>query len=442
MRSKLKLTFHNRETMPALAAIHYRKLFEVRILHEFYLSQNSIKSFFDQDDNTRTNYLDTQVQNNRYDIWKDLSVEPSEATIKTMEDYHLRFVRTKTGFFMGIKAKEEKDLFSPFITPTEEIPFTYQVKVKNPYFKNFTNLRLNSTLPSIYYFSNSNKEGTKVFPSFSVPVLAFSNGRIYELGEVSDIGGTVMEAITSTTTSHVGNWRIYPLVSTAHEGDRVLLPLQFYYSFERDSDVRNVVFTLSTSLGKIVKTIRLSGMVKLDKVWLNFSTDDTFNHNQIEDGTYLLEINGDGYYRQERVLLNSKLYSASNLAMIEINYTAGDQQYNLLEPDGTIKTDFPVFEIRLKSRITYWRYHSNTGMRLKTTPTTSPFLTPENNALKSNMPIAMNALPMKFVDEKHVIPSVFLPNPQNQSFRVESDGMIYSEIFISGIKELIVEDKL
>jgi hypothetical protein len=216
--------------------------------------------------------------------------------------------------------------------------------------------------------------------------------------------------------------------------------MQFYYSFERDSVVKNAVIILSKSLGRIIKTINLSSNVKLDKVWLNFSTDDTSAHNQIEEGTYFMEINGEGYFRQEKVLLNSKLYSASNLAMIEINYKAGDQQYNLLEPDGTLKANYPVFEIRLKSRITYWRYRSNTGMRLKTTAKTSPFLTPENNALKSNKPLPMNAFPMKlFLDEKDVI-GLFLPNPLNQSLRVESDGMIYSDIFISGIKEFIGED--
>jgi hypothetical protein len=79
-------------------------------------------------------------------------------------------------------------------------------------------------------------------------------------------------------------------------------------------------------------------------------------------------------------------------------------------------------------------------IRLKATDKTSPYLIAENGILKSVRPLPMNARPLEFMDENLVNPGVFLPNPPDQSLRVENNGMIYSDIYVSGIKDLIVED--
>ena len=104
-----------------------------------------------------------------------------------------------------------------------------------------------------------------------------------------------------------------------------------------------------------------------------------------------------------------------------------------------MKVPHPVFEVRLKSRITYWRYKSETGKTLATTPKTSPYLSAENGALRSISPLPMLSNPIEFRDANPATPRVFLPNPPDNSLRIENNGLFYSDIYLSKIKDLITE---
>jgi len=424
--------------MAEITVIRYEKFFEVRVLHEFYLNTNSKRSYFSLDDASRAAYLDTLLFRNRYDIWNDVTFEPSEETKKTLQNLNLRFVRTKTGFFIGIKVKAPADTDHPFTNPDGNAALTFRMRIKNPYVKNFTNLTLNSALPSTYLFTNGNEEGLKVLPSLSLPVEDFRSDKTYEFGEVARMGNDIMEAVKRTNSFNAGDWRKISAVGIAHEGDRTLLPSRFWYRFEADSDVRQAVFALRTTGGTSIKTVHTDGSTPLRNVLLDFSVDDS--STVVQKGTYLLEVNGDnGYFRQYRVSLNTDHYNSQDLGIIEIRYNTGDAAFGLINPDGSLKVPGPVYEVRLKSRISYWRYRSNSGIKLKTTAKTDPYLTPVDGVLKSIDPAPMNAMPLEFVDENPAIPAIFLPNPPGNALSVENNGDIFSDIYISGIKDLIEE---
>jgi hypothetical protein len=136
--------------MAELTTIHAERLFEVRILHEFYLNKDSSASYFSLDSATRASYLDTLLQNNGYDIRKDLIIEPAGETGKILENHHLRFVRTRTGFMIGVKVKQVSGKYYPFIEPAINTPMTFRLQICNPGLKNFTNLPLNPATPAVY----------------------------------------------------------------------------------------------------------------------------------------------------------------------------------------------------------------------------------------------------------------------------------------------------
>jgi len=427
--------------MAEVSTIRYEKLFEVRVLHEYYLNTNSRRSYFSLDEATRTAHLNTLLFSNRYDIWKDLSFEPSGETIKILEDLKLRFVRTKTGFMVAIKVRSSSDQTHSFVPLNGSAPLAFRIRLINPAFKSFTNICLNPTLPSAYYFSNASDRVSLEFPILSVPVDDFSSSKSYEQGEVALMGNDLMEALKRTNNADAGNWRRIDAVGIVHEGDRVLLPPVFRYRFEKDAAVKQAVFTLKSPDGTVIKTISISRNTVLQQVFVDFSTVDPSVGNAIKKGHYLLEINGDnGYNRSHNIFLDPEQGIAQDLGMVHIHFTTGDAVFDLLEQDGSLKSPAPVFEIRYKSRISFWRYRSNSGIPLLTTVRTSPFLTSENNALTTIQPMPMNAMPLEFLDQNPMTPGVFLPNPPGNSLCVEEDGRVFSDIYTSGIKDLIIED--
>ena len=424
-----------------MQAIYYKRLFEVQLLHEYYLANNDGPAYFALPEAERKSLLQKKLFSNQYDIWQDLSIEPSEETKKLLVNRHLRFIKVKTGFFLGIKVKPFDNKFFPFISPDGIGSFSFHIRTKNIYFKNFTNLRLKSNLPANYYFSNAHNEGNQVFPSLTLPVATFKTGRFYELGEVAQIGPDVMEALNKTDNALPADWRKIDAVGFAHEGDKMLLPMKFDYVFAKDKYIKQADFTLKSPTAATLKTISISSTEKLEKVMLDFTMDDSSPPKEMMKGKYILEVVGENDYQDVKsVYLNQDLYRPQEFGVIEIKTLGDNPQYSLLSPDGSIKAPFPIFEIRLKSRITYWRYRSDIGARFKVLPKTATFLKGENGALRSLKPFSLMTMPMEFRDDDPTIPRVFLPNPSGHSLRIEDDGLVYSDIYTSTIKDLIAED--
>jgi hypothetical protein len=421
--------------MPTSDTIYYRKLAEVRILHEFYLISDRARDFFFLDDISREKGLNTLILNHRYDIWKDLVIEPSPDTLKIMNNRHIRFAATKTGFILGVRVKSINNKYFPFADQGND-PLIFKFRIINPAFRNYTSLRLASTISSQYFFSNADPLSSLIYPSLSLPVNDYVSGLYYEQGDLAKIGGVSMEALARTNSDQASDWTVSNSVGVAHEGDRSLLPPRFTYSFSRDIAVSQADFVLKTLNGDIVKSIHASTSGRLDRVFLNFS--DALPGSRV---FYVLEVTGDnGYYETRRIILSDDLYQTSGLGALEIMNTSGNSGFALFDPDGSLKPAFPVFEIRLKSRVTYWRYRSNKGLRFKTSAKTSPYLVADNGSLITIKPVVMAASPLEFRDTNPAISSVYLPNPADQSLKTDPGGILYSDIYVSVIKDLILED--
>ena len=422
-----------------MESIYYKKLFEVRVLHEYYLSQDSASPFFSLPDAARESILQSKLFHNQYDIHQDLSIAPSAACAKLLRHYHIRFVPQKTGFFAGIRVNPDGAAFRPYIPLEQELACEFTLQIRNPYFFNFTNARLRANVPARYLFTNSDPGGTKTFPSLSEPVASFTPGTFYEMGELSTAGADVREAVVSTSNNQNANWRKTASRNVASESDRLLLPMQFRYTFGAAANVQQASFALKQN-GNTVKTIEKSGTGNLESALLDFRTDGADPPLETAAGPYVLEVSGDnGYIDNRNIYLSHALYDSSSFGAVIIYNSSSSQAFSVLTPAGNLKVPHPVFEVRLKSRITYWRYKSETGKTLATTPKTSPYLSAENGALRSISPLPMLSNPIEFRDANPVTPRVFLPNPPDKSLRIENNGLFYSDIYLSKIKDLITE---
>ncbi len=422
----------------SLPTVYFKKLVEVRVLHDYYLNSDKNPEYFALDDATRALILDAKINNDQYDIWADLFIEPTPETQKVMDGCHIRFVRQKTGFILGIRVKPDSNLNIPFIAPTTNSVFAFHVRLRNSHFLSFSNTRFATNTPAKYYFSNVDQTNALIYPSLSAPIAEFQTGRFYEMGEVAMLGSALMETTVRTSDNLPAHWQIIGSVGIVNESDRQLIPGLFTYIFERESTITHAVFNLYTPGGIIVKTITISDPIRLDRVSLDFRMVDS---TAIPAGRYFLDVTGDvGYAQLLSIYINSDLYQREDLCVVELTNTGGASPFSLVDSGGLLPAITPVFEIRFKSRLTYWRYVSNNGIKFKTTAQTSPYLTAQNGKLRSILPLSMVAAPFEFKDPNPAIAHVFLPNPNVQSIRVENDGRVYSDIYIATIKDLIIED--
>jgi len=93
----------------------------------------------------------------------------------------------------------------------------------------------------------------------------------------------------------------------------------------------------------------------------------------------------------------------------------------------------PVFELRVKSTVSFWRYINDRQAKLKL-DNNSPFLQRSGTKnLVSKLPRAASALPKMFTVKDNggaILQKRFLPNPESDERLMIDRGKIYSDILV------------
>jgi len=427
----------------------YKRLFEIKILHEYYLSESADDNYFGLPEDQRDFVLNSKIANRSYDIWKDLIIKPTPSTKNILRGHHLRFIKTKSGFFVGVEVKPMinnagVEEFFPIIKMTPDVELNFTMSIKNQYFNNYTNLKIDRSTPVICYFNNKNSSVNKVFPSLSEPVQAFQIGTTYEMGELANISGTVKEAVTKTTSSVSTDWQDVKGEGFVNQGDKNLLPHFFNYRFS--TPISNAQIVLKKANGSVVKNLRLTDT----RPRLNYAIDlrKDQDNKDLGEGEFTLEITGDGNSIDNfKLFLSEEKYIPNGFGTISISTQTSDQDFQIIKNSGALITQrtngaiivsHPVFEIRLKSRKTIWRYVSRSGKNLSPTALSVPYLNELAGVLYSKSIRPLLASPINFESENPIIDTIFLPNPANNSIQMDEDRF-YSNIYVSKIKSLINE---
>ena len=175
--------------------LSYKKIFEINILHDYY----------------------NGVSKGKYNVHEDLEFFPDKNTTKLLSDYRLKLINVSSGLLIMAQAElidpsDPSQGYKTKIAFTEDIKFSFFIRIKNPYFSNFSNLRLIKDQNEIYYFNNlteniSNIDSTDVcFLTQTLPVYpAPFSGTDYILGDLfTDAGRVTYEAITNFTPPGTG----------------------------------------------------------------------------------------------------------------------------------------------------------------------------------------------------------------------------------------------
>lgn len=434
-----------------MANLNYRILFEVKILHDFYLSQPNGGSYFHLPANTQKDVLDHLIAIDSYDVRKDLRFVPTELTNKLLKNHQMVLIPTQTGFFVGghiDKSLNDADeevfhLSIPFSTPTR---WEFTILPDNLNYRSFTNVSLKSALTSIFLFSNQNGDDSKIMPSLAQPVRDFENGKTYQMGNLAIISGNLNQAIKRTSVDNDG-WVILPADHRwVNESDRVLLPMSFHYLVSQDGineigvKLKNTDDTLildfDTSNEEIKRSFTTSGAIK--DIIIDFNL---FPEQSIDVGHYVLEITENAADTfSYNVYLDDELYMPNAIGGIVIHsHDEGTNSAVLDDTGQLIRTNdsHPIFEIRFKNRVSYWRYRSRQKVGLKAENDAITFLDEIDNDLQTKLPVSLQQLPLQFEDGAT---KVFLPNPDASMVKQDGEGRLYTDIFISEVEGLIVNN--
>jgi hypothetical protein len=126
-------------------SIKYKILFKVNMLHLYSLNKG-INEFHSMSEGDKEKQLDL------YDFKAFFTIHPTSDTSKLLNGSNLVFKTSETGFYIWSKVTEDDDNV-PFIPLNEDLYFTFLIKLSDPRFYNYTDLKFNNA-NKLYYFSN------------------------------------------------------------------------------------------------------------------------------------------------------------------------------------------------------------------------------------------------------------------------------------------------
>ena len=89
-------------------SIHYKTLFEVKLLHEFYLTNTSGDTIFSlNSQQDRLQFLSEEYKSKRASVDDNLSFTFPEVLKETYNNFHLKLLSTYSGFKVAVRVNQK-----------------------------------------------------------------------------------------------------------------------------------------------------------------------------------------------------------------------------------------------------------------------------------------------------------------------------------------------
>ncbi len=438
----------------------YKRLFEVNLLHDYYLISSDGISFFEKPKAEKEALIKNMINQQAYNVADFLEIQPTEATKKTLSEFKLIYKTTTLGFLIGIEVREELKLGAKVYKPRFKLPdtlsLTFSIRIAVANFLSMTNISMRPTLPAIYYFTNKGKEefieadpNYKTLP-ISIEAKNHQSGMHYEMGALVKFGTGLREALefTTTSSSNLSFWGKLKDKRYVTNADRILLPPIFNYPIKKEQNITQLQIVLEDQDDNLIKSITKSSANPLQNILLNFEMIDETIENPIAipEGLYNLKIKENGGPEISYLVhLNDNLYNKNHLGIIDIRLDETDSPFSLLDVEGYLKTrtentgeyiSHPVYELRLKNRKTYWRYNNEANFKAAdVTGDLNPHVVfePTTKKIISKKPKGLTQALVPFISGAN---EKILPHPRTSSLKVEGKRM-FSEIYINKSNRLV-----
>lgn len=375
-------------------AINYKILCEVKLLHEFYLTEKDGSNIFDlpaQPD--RIDFLRRRFSFNYPSINNHLAYEPAAALKDAFGNLKLRVIPAYSGFKLFTSVKEELlpgniKGYRPLLPLADNTPIIIQLRKRDALLDSFSNSIVRRSLPARYYFTNRNL-GTTQLPHVLSRSLPLRNDAFtYEQGELAfDSGDSTVKAFFFEKNG-TKNWIPVSANGYVNANDLCLVPTSLVYFFPKSESVTDATFVLKDPTNATISTINRTSTTQLSEVTLDYTTLVTSTVNGSDNSAPLphtLEVTTTGGYSRTHsiVFCHPALTPADVWGLIHLQPRVTDPQFHLLDndgllitrknPDGTV-VPAPIFEIRIKSRFAFWRYINNKNKKLQDNAALHPFL--------------------------------------------------------------------
>jgi len=147
-------------------ALSFKKLFEVKILHHYFLNEGMIHfEAMASDDKLR--------QLSAYDIHDVFRIRPTTDCLPKLAGHKLIFKKTFTGFLVGTQT-EIGDSAKAFADLVEKEQFSFELQIKDSQLFNYSALPIKELPNHIYYFSNRKPDSQ--YPNLATMAHEFDNG--------------------------------------------------------------------------------------------------------------------------------------------------------------------------------------------------------------------------------------------------------------------------
>ncbi|MBA4057147.1 MAG: hypothetical protein C0490_20710, partial [Marivirga sp.] len=434
-------------------AICYKTLFEIKIFHEYYLTDPDGKNVFDfaaQQD--RINFLFERFANGKSNINEELLWTVPLSAKKIFKDFHLRLVPSYAGCKVAIEVipqilPDGTRTYTPKVKLPDNTSFPLLLLKKNNQVDAYTNGRMDRSLNSGFYFSNAEFSGAKVFPFLANSIPIFDPAAAYEQGEFVSHGVNFTRAFYRDSADVV-QWLTLNGSGYASENDRLLVPLRFFYSFRPADNVTTADVVLKDSNGNVVAEYRFSDAEPLRKIFIPVPADKVVAAPEkpaSPELVYTLEVSGDNGFANslKLVFYNGEENISATWAMVDINVRSANNNFDLLDgagllitrkaADGTFNPLHPVFEIGVRSKLTFWRYINDKRNDFLNN------LHPDQLQLLGGMLVTTTPRPLSFTPVFFKKPDnspYYLPNPKPHGPTRSEGNKLYSEVYVSKSTDL------
>lgn len=422
----------------------YTTLFEVKLMHEYFLTaMDGAMPFALSAAPARHAFLKHAFEQGRDSLDNDIAfrwapgLAPEAGMLKLLPSY--------CGFQVAARTRKTVNAGGDIkYRPETPLPATLDLLVllyaKNASFNSYTNARLLSTLPAVHFFTNDRGSAESAFPFLTGRIPGYDPGRNYEQGELASFGANDTRAFYFKDTSQ---WQTIGGNFFANEGDRKLMPLQGYYSFAGNTGITVADFELKDKDGNSVWSYQAEDPNGIEKYRLDFTgAKDMISVNPgkpFRDSELILTVNTNTAYTATHTLLFVDGIDWRGLwGAVHFNLSPQDVEFKLFDNEGYLikrntangnSVNAPVFEIPLKSRSAFWRYTNNRDQKLKPDGPLADYVDEADDALVSKEPKAISQSDFK-LRKPGTGDTVYVPNPTALELKSDNTGRLYFDIVV------------